>query len=234
VQAMDQVNETLKEAALLGVTVCIAAGDDGSDDQVGDGLAHVDFPSSSPYVLCVGGTSLRMKKGVRNETAWKQGDGLRADGGGSTGGGVSTQFPVPSWQGGVDAQSVNPGHGTGRYVPDVAAVASSATGYFVVVDGQGGVSGGTSASAPLWAALLGRINAALKTRTVGYLTPLLYGKVAGGTSTLGKAVCNDVTSGDNATAAGVGGYHAKPGFDLVTGWGTPDGTALLEQLTKLV
>lgn len=231
-QAIEQVNETLKEAALVGVTVCVASGDDGSDDQVGDGLAHVDFPSSSPYVLCVGGTSLRVKKGVRMESAWKQGDGLRADGGGSTGGGVSAHFAAPAWQSGVDVQSVNPGHGTGRCVPDVAAVASGATGYFVVVDGQAEISGGTSASAPLWAALLARLNAQRK-GTIGYLTPLLYGKTSGGTSTLGAAACNDVTSGDNATAAGVGGYHAKPGYDLVTGWGTPDGQALQAELVKL-
>ncbi len=235
-QAIDQVNESFKEAALLGVTVCVASGDDGSDDQVGDGHAHVDFPAASPYVLAVGGTTLRVTNGQRTESVWKDGDGLRADGGGSTGGGVSDHFPPPTWQS-VDIRSVNPTHQHGRTIPDVAAVASARTGYFVVVDGQAQVSGGTSASAPLWAALVARVNAALqatnKTRVVGYLTPLLYGKAAGSASTLGTVACNDVFAGDNATAA-VGGYQANKGYDAVTGWGTPDGAALLQQLDKLI
>ena len=109
--AINQVNESLKEAALMGVTVCVAAGDDGSDDQVGDGYAHCDFPASSPYVLAVGGTTLhRNAQGaIASEVAWHDGDGLRADGGGSTGGGVSGTFARPDWQNGVSIDSVNPG-----------------------------------------------------------------------------------------------------------------------------
>jgi kumamolisin len=220
--AIRQVNETLKEAALLGVTVCVASGDDGTDDQVGDGHAHVDFPASSPYVLAVGGTSLSQIEGQRREVAWKDGDGLRRDGGGSTGGGVSAVFARPAWQN-VPVVSVNPHARPGRVVPDVAADASANTGYFVVVDGHAGVSGGTSASAPLWAALVARINASGK--HAGYLTPLLYKPLQGG-QTVGAAACNDITACDNATAA-VGGYRAQAGYDAVTGWGTPDGEKLL-------
>jgi kumamolisin len=135
VQAINQVNEALKEAAMLGITVCVAAGDDGSDDQVGDGHAHVDFPSSSPYVLGVGGTIIQSKKNEKVEATWKDGDGLRKDGGGSTGGGVSVIFtPPPVWQT-VTVPSVNPGAQAGRCVPDVAADASVHSGYFMVVDG---------------------------------------------------------------------------------------------------
>ncbi|HWK04123.1 MAG TPA: S53 family peptidase [Puia sp.] len=231
--AIDAISDTLKSAALLGVTICVAAGDDGSDDQVGDGQAHVDFPSSSPYVLAVGGTTLQqLTGGGINETAWKDGDGLRKDNGGSTGGGVSVHFPRPQWQT-VTVASVNPGSIDGRILPDVAADASANTGYWVVVDGQGGASGGTSASAPLWAALIARMNASLGAgKQAGYLTPLLYQQGAGG-NTLGQAGCRDITQGDNSTAA-IGGYTAGPGYDAVTGWGVPVGNALLNALKQVL
>lgn len=225
--ALDSVNDTLKAAALLGVTICVASGDDGSDDQVGDGHAHVDFPSSSPYVLAVGGTTLKKSNsGTVTETAWKDGDGLRQDNGGSGGGGVSTHFPRPDWQN-VSIKSVNPGAINGRVVPDVSADASANTGYWTVVDGQGGVSGGTSAAAPLWASLIARINASLG-KPVGYLSPSLYQNDASGKA-LGASACRDITIGDNNTAS-IGGYKAGPGFDAVTGWGVPIGTALLSGL----
>lgn len=225
--ALDAINDSLKSAALLGVTICVAAGDDGSDDEVGDGHAHVDFPSSSPYVLAVGGTTLkRSATGDITETAWKDGDGLRKDNGGSTGGGVSTYFDRPSWQT-VSVDPVNPGSIEGRIVPDVAADASASTGYWMVVDGQGGASGGTSASAPLWASLIALLNASLG-KPVGYLNPLLYQAGADG-KTLGQSGCRDITDGNNATAS-IGGYSAGPGYDAVTGWGVPIGTALLNGL----
>ena len=129
----------------------------------------------------------------------------------------------------VTIPSVNPGSVDGRVVPDVAADASANTGYWTVVDGQGGASGGTSAAAPLWAALVARINASLGSGgPVGYLTPLLYKQGANG-SALGSAGCRDITSGDNSTAS-IGGYSAGVGYDAVTGWGVPQGTALLNGL----
>ncbi len=231
-QAVQQVNEALHEAALLGMTVCVAAGDDGSSDGITDGHAHVDFPAASPWVLAVGGTTLRLGS-HRSEKAWKDGDGLRADGGGSTGSGVSTRLPRPSWQSGLDIAAVNPGQLAGRIVPDVAAVASAHTGYFTVSDGQAGITGGTSASAPLWAALVARVNAALPSgKQVGYLTPVLYGMAPGGTTPLGSQVCNDIKTGDNITAV-VGGFKSQPGFDAVTGWGSPKGAELLAALSRL-
>lgn len=228
--ALNAINDSLKAAALLGVTICVAAGDDGSDDQVGDGHAHVDFPSSSPYVLAVGGTTLkRSASGDVTETAWKDGDGLRQDNGGSTGGGVSTYFPRPDWQA-VTIASVNPGAIDGRIVPDVAADASANTGYWVVVDGQGGASGGTSASAPLWASLIARLNASLGA-PVGYLNPLLFQQGADG-NPIGASGFRDIVSGDNSTAS-IGGYQAGTGYDAVTGWGVPIGTALLDGLKNV-
>jgi kumamolisin len=229
--ALNAINDSMKAAALLGVTICVAAGDDGSDDQVGDGHVHVDFPASSPYVLAVGGTTLKKSgSGDITETAWKDGDGLRRDNGGSTGGGVSTYFPRPDWQT-VTIASVNPGAIDGRIVPDVAADASANTGYWVVVDGQGGASGGTSASAPLWASLIARMNATLGA-PVGYLNPLLFKQGADGT-TLGASGFRDIVSGNNSTAS-IGGYQAGTGYDAVTGWGVPIGTALLNGLKQVI
>ena len=232
--AVTQVNEALQEAALMGITVCVAAGDDGSSDGITDGHAHVDFPCSSQYVLAVGGTLLRTGA-KRSERAWKDGDGLRADNGGSTGGGVSLRIARPAWQSGLDIAPVNPGQSAGRIVPDVAANASANTGYFVVAGGQQEISGGTSAAAPLWAALVARMNQQLAAggKRVGYLTPLLYGAAAAGAGPLGKVGCNDIHSGDNITAH-VGGFKSTAGFDAVTGWGSPKGKDLLAALTKVL
>ena len=231
--AVDQVNQALQEAALMGITICVAAGDDGSSDGINDGHAHVDFPCSSPYVLAVGGTLLRTGA-KRSERAWTDGDGLRADNGGSTGGGVSARLSRPAWQSGLDIAAVNPGQIAGRIVPDVAANASANTGYFVVAGGQQEISGGTSASAPLWAALVARMNQQLaaSSKRVGYLTPLLYGAAADG-QPLGRTGCNDIHTGDNVTAH-VGGFKSTAGFDAVTGWGSPKGKDLLAALTKLL
>ncbi len=237
------VDDSLHEAALMGITVCVASGDDGSDDQGGDGKAHADFPASSQYVLAVGGTDLRVRGGVVSERVWKDGSGIRPEGG-STGGGVSVLFPRPPFQQGINIRSANPGASVGRVVPDVAAHAQSdglRTGYFFVIDGPNGpvttVNGGTSASAPLWAALLARINALLQKekgpdKRAGYLTPILYSAGEDG-KPIGSTVCKDITDGDNISAHS-GGYRAGPGFDAVTGWGSPIGRKLLAALMKVV
>ena len=228
-QAITQFNETLMEAAHLGITVCIAAGDDGSSDaDMRDGHAHVDFPGSSPYVLSVGGTTIPKKGGTQVDIVWFEGDGLRAKNGGSTGGGVSTVFPRPSWQSGITIKSVNPKAIVGRCVPDLSANADwNASPYLLVVDGGSQPNGGTSAATPLMAALIALINAKLPAGTrVGYLTPVLYGKDKTGTKIVGSMVCTDVVSGNNTTAK-AGGYSAGPGYDAASGWGTPNGTALL-------
>jgi kumamolisin len=101
----------------------------------------------------------------------------------------------------------------------VAGDADPATGYFVRVDGQEFVIGGTSAVAPLWAGLIALINQKLG-HPVGFLNPLLYG------SLVGTGSFQDVTSGSN------GAYTAQPGWDACTGWGTPNGTKLLNTLGK--
>lgn len=230
--AIDQVNDTLKALANAGITACVSSGDDGSDDQVADGLAHVDFPASSPYVLAVGGTSL--DKSTGEEVAWFEGDGLRRDGGGSTGGGVSAYSPRPSWQL-QNVPSANPRGPAGRIVPDVAANAAGSTGYLLVApDPQNPskaapqVAGGTSAAAPLWAALLARLAGAGK--VIGFLPPKLY--QASPTSAgqpVGSVACRDITTGQNASGTAPG-YSASVSFDAVTGWGSPIGDELLARL----
>jgi kumamolisin len=227
-QVIDEVDTMLAEAANLGITVLVAAGDDGSTDGIDDGKVHVDYAASSPYVLGCGGTTLYAKDGVRErEVVW--GNGVRAQGAGhgSTGGGVSEHFPLPDWQRGVDApQSASTGH-VGRCVPDVAAVADVRTGYAQYMDGEWFTDGGTSASAPLWAALIARCNQRLAEdgKRVGYINPVLYGTIGA------TGAFYDVTSGSNATLAGEpDAYTAGPGWDPCTGWGTPNGERLLAQL----
>jgi kumamolisin len=222
------VNERLAAAAMLGITVCVATGDDGSGDQMGDGRAHVSFPASSPFVLSVGGTMLAETPAGVEEQVWYEAPGRRDAGGGATGGGVSTVFGRPAWQD-VRVASVNPGGIDGRVVPDVAALAGSPR-YHVILDGVDSEIAGTSAATPVWAALIARVNALLPGPLQRrFLTPLLYQAAPGG-ATRGARACRDITQGQNASSPPGEGYSAAPGFDAVTGWGTPVGTRLLEVL----
>jgi kumamolisin len=224
--AMITVNEALQEAALAGMTVCVASGDDGSSDAILDGSVHVGFPGSSPYVCCVGGTTAK-KGSPLPDVTWKEGDGLRSDQQGSTGGGVSAVFERPEWQASVTIASRNPGAILGRCLPDLSANADwDAAPYALVVDGQLQPNGGTSAATPLIASLVTLFNEQRAAdNRVGYLTPVLYQPAAGGTEPAGALGCSDVVQGNNVTAA-VGGYSAAPGYDAVTGWGTPIGVKL--------
>ena len=213
-QALQQYNQVFQEAAALGVTVCCAAGDNGSMDGETDGKHYVDFPASSPYVLGCGGTKLLSSgSAIASEIVWNAGPNS------ATGGGVSAAFPLPTYQAGVRVPpSANPGQGPGRGVPDVAGDADPTSGYQVRVDGQNLVFGGTSAVAPLYAGLLARINQKLGAR-VGYLNPLIYSPRAG------SALFHDITTGSN------GAYSAAQGWDACTGWGSPVGSHLLAFLT---
>lgn len=216
-QARTSLDQAMADAAALGVTVTVAAGDNGSSDgQSGTGT-HVDFPASSPHALACGGTSLRGNTTtgvISSETVWNDGAS-----GGATGGGVSDTFGLPSWQAaaGVPAQA---GAAAGRGVPDVAGCADPATGYQVRVDGQSTVIGGTSAVAPLWAGLISRLVQSTG-KPFGLIQPLLYAGVTAGTAAAGF---RDITSGSN------GAYAAGPGWDACTGLGTPEATSLLTTL----
>lgn len=218
-QAMRAMDQAFQAAAALGVTVCCAAGDNGSSDGVTDGLAHVDFPCSSSYALACGGTRLEATgTQIVTEVVWNN-NTAGATGGGATGGGVSDVFALPTWQTNAHVPpSINPGGHVGRGVPDVAGDADPQTGYQVRVDGQDLVFGGTSAVAPLWAGLLALVNQQLG-KPVGYLNPVLYQQLAR------QSVSHDITSGTN------GGYQAAVGWDACTGFGSPNGATLLSALT---
>ncbi len=212
-QARTQMEQVMTEAAALGVTVMVAAGDNGSTDGVSDGRQHVDFPASAPHALACGGTTLEIQNGqIVSESVWNELAGNH----GATGGGVSVAFtPPPSYQSTVNPVNVDT-HEAGRGVPDVCGDADPETGYEVLVDGQAQVIGGTSAVAPLWAGLTALLNEALG-RPVGFLQPLLYAAAT-------KPGFHDITSGENPA------YKAGPGWDACTGLGSPDGTALLQAL----
>lgn len=220
-QAIQAVDQSFQAAAAMGITVCVASGDDGSRDQIDDGLAHVDFPASSDYVLGCGGTTLQGSGSqISSEVVWNDGTN-----GGATGGGISDYIALPSWQQNANVPpSVNPGGHVGRGVPDVAANADPNTGYQVLSDGVQGVVGGTSASAPLWAGLTALINQQLG-KPAGLLNPLIYG------STISGPGFHDITSGSNDITGEIGGYDAEPGWDACTGWGSPNGAALAAALS---
>jgi kumamolisin len=213
-QSLNAFNSAFHDAALLGISVCVAAGDNGSSDGERDRRNHVDFPASSPWVIACGGTRLIGSGGqITSETVWNDGTN-----GGATGGGVSSYFPKPSFQSTVTVAAPSEGSNvTGRGVPDVAGVADPETGYKVLVDGESSVVGGTSAVAPLWAALIALCNQELG-KNLGWFNPTLYGTVAQ------QKVLHDITSGTN------GAFHSTAGWDCCTGLGTPNGMALLNLL----
>jgi kumamolisin len=212
-QAMTQFDQAFQAAASMGVTVCCAAGDNGSADGVGDGKPHVDFPASSPFALGCGGTLLSASaNAITSEVVWNENAQTSA-----TGGGVSGFFALPGYQKSANVPPIAGSKKTGRGVPDVAGDADPNSGYRVRVDGQALVIGGTSAVAPLWAGLVALLNQKLG-KPVGYLHPLLYGSLAG------SGALRDVVSGNN------GSYSARAGWDPCTGWGSPVGSKLLAGL----
>jgi kumamolisin len=220
-QSRTSMDAAFADAAALGVTVCVAAGDNGSsDDPNSTNGVHCDFPASSPHALACGGTKLTGDTStytITSEVVWNE----LANREGAGGGGVSDVFPLPSWQSGAGVPTIAGGTTTGRGVPDVAGNADPVTGYLVVVDGQQQPIGGTSAVAPLWAGLLARLSQATG-KKFGLLQPLIY---AGVTASAAAPGFNDITEGTN------GAYQAGPGWDPCTGLGSPDGTALLTRLS---
>ncbi len=226
-QFQTEFDQMLQSAAHLGVTVCVAAGDNGSadfaaDDPDWDQQAHVDFPASDPFALACGGTRISISSGaLSGEVVWK--DGVN-DG---TGGGVSRAFPLPAYQANAKIPpAANPPGPVMRGVPDVAGDAAPASGYRVLCDGQQFPDpqnqippvGGTSAVAPLWAGLIARLNQGLD-KPSGFLNQLLYNLPQS------AAAFHDVTSGDN------GDYKSGPGWDPCTGLGSPEGSNLLKALS---
>ncbi len=214
-QAIKLVNGAFEQAAAQGITICCASGDEGSADEPDTKIPHVDFPASSPWVLACGGIRVEADPAagaISSEVVWNDLDKKE----GATGGGVSVLFPVPEWQAAADVPP-NAGSGkTGRGVPDVASLADPETPMWVLSpNGQLGGVGGTSASAPMWSALITLLNQ-LSGTPLGFCNPQLYAHL--------KDSLVDITEGNN------GSYKAGPGWDACTGWGRPNGTLLLQAL----
>ncbi len=241
-------NTLFQEAAAQGMTIVSASGDDGSEDCFPTPpTLEVDDPASQPYVTGVGGTTLTANAttgGRLGETVWNDGPSV-----GASGGGVSSFWPMPSYQKNAPGSlHVINGHSTGtacsassgdcREVPDVSADGNPTSGYVIYWNGNNTaipaatpgwqVVGGTSAAAPAWAALIALANASATCAgtSIGFANPALYH--AAGTAY--GSDFNDVTSGNNDMTGAFGLYPAGSGYDMATGLGTPNATALAQAL----
>jgi subtilase family serine protease len=207
-----------QEFAAQGQSFVSASGDDGELNS-----STYFFPGVDPYITEVGGTQLTTTGpgGVwQAETAWPQ-----------SGGGNISGTPIPSWQQlpGV-INSSNRGSITLRNSPDVAAEANFDNP--TVINGSFVTGfGGTSFAAPRWAGFLALVNqqsVANGKGTVGFINPAIY-RIGAGSSY--SSAFHDIVSGSNPPTSGSGsGFNAVPGFDLVTGWGSPLGAGLINQL----
>jgi len=209
------VQTALASLLTRGVSVFVASGDSGAlagpRKQCGS-KPSVAYPASDPSVIAVGGTSLQLNndQSISSETAWRL-----------SGGGKALPFLRPIWQ-------VAPQLGPGKYrqVPDVAFLADQNTGVQVYFRGHRIIAGGTSLGAPAWAGIWSVIeqDAAQSGKSVAAGPRLVY-RVAN--SSAYTSAFHDITSGSN------GVYHAHPGWDRVTGWGTPDAANLASSLLAI-
>ncbi|WP_175858023.1 protease pro-enzyme activation domain-containing protein [Burkholderia anthina] len=199
------VDQILKLAVAQGQTFAVSTGDSGSVAYGCSGTS-VEYPASSPYVVAAGGTSLytNVDGSYASETAWSSG-----------GGGLSVVEPIPSWQSNVSALNGRAYRG----LPDVAFDADPNSGALIIVGGQIQQWGGTSLAAPLFAATWARMLSGSCAMSLGFAAPTLYNFQA-----TTPSIFRDITSGSN------GAYSAGPGWDFVTGWGTPNVSALYSAL----
>lgn len=213
-------NAALKQLAVQGQAVFAATGDQGAYDN-GSSLSVQD-PASEPFVVAVGGTHLNSISGsYSGESVWNGGSASA----GASGGGVSAAWSQPSWQNGV-AMGQNLGSTSMRNVPDVSLNADPDMGYSIVYAGGWAVYGGTSASSPIWAAFLALVNqnrAGKQLAPLGFPNPALYSI---GKGSQYSTDFHDVNDGNNLYYPGV------PGFDDATGWGSPNGQSLFEDLSN--
>jgi len=245
---LTQLNAALQADADHHVTVVAATGDAGAAgepcaliDALSRGISSSFTPrkeasliASDPLVLSVGGTTLDASHTTGawiGETTWGLPYGEPGSGFQASGGGFSHLFGRPSYQNGV------PGIGAMRGVPDVAADANPHTGFPVVTSnavGSYAISGhgGTSASAPTWAGIIALASQYAK-RHVGFVNPAIY-RIA--RSPQYRQAFHDVTAGNANTAefphATITGYRAGPGWDPVTGWGSPNAAVLVPLLAR--
>jgi subtilase family serine protease len=206
-----------QEMAAQGQSFLNASGD--NDAYTGP----IDFPGDSPYITQVGGTTLTTSgPGGRwvSETVWNWGNGTGSSGG------VSTSYTIPSWQAGIN-MTANLGSTTMRNTPDVALTADN---IYVRADAKDNTVGGTSCAAPLWAAFVALCNqqaASHGAPAVGFLNPLIYATATGPNY---ASSFHDITTGNNQWSGSGSRFPAAPGYDLCTGWGTPQGQSLIYAL----
>ncbi len=221
VQFIHAENAIFQQMAAQGQTIYAAAGDSGAFDDYphnGSETLVVDDPASQPYVVGVGGTSLTVNANTgayQMESVWN--NGLAK---GAGGGGVSSVWPIPSWQKNVSGVYSM----TNRNVPDVSLDADPNTGYSVYFEGEWQIYGGTSCAAPLWAAFTACVNQSREAASkpaLGFANPILYALASGISYT---ANFHDVTTGNNLF------YNAGPGYDNASGWGSFNGTNLYASL----
>jgi kumamolisin len=238
-QHVQAINHVLQDACIRGITICCASGDDGSratGQDHSNGVANVTFPASSPYALACGGTALScLGDRIKGEVVWNNSlHGTRL----ASGGGVSGWFATPRYQGRANVprfdesspkktwlsrEMADRGDFRGRGVPDVAASADFDSGYKIVVGGMVYHGFGTSAAAPLWAALIARLNEGLGRRLGWVNRDLYHPKVMDS--------LHPVTHGDNDVCDGeILYYRARRRWCGCTGLGTPDGVRLLRAL----
>ena len=207
-----EMEKVFARAVAQGVNILVASGDSGSDS-CQDGSTVADWPAANDNVVAVGGTTLLSRgRGDYTEQAWN-----------GSGGGISKLWSKPTWQKGLPAKYAK------RSYPDVSFNADPLSGQAVYTHQNGTpgwlVIGGTSMAAPQWAgilALVGSARKAVKAPTLGYLNNIIYALPASTRSTL----FTDITSGSN------GAYSAGPGWDAVTGWGSPQAESLVTALSK--
>jgi subtilase family serine protease len=233
-------NTLFEEAAAEGMSIFSASGDDGSEDCFPESPnPQVDDPASQPFVTGVGGTRINSLGPRPSESVWNDGPAV-----GAGGGGISSFWKMPLYQTaapsflhviGPNSSGATCGASSGkcREVPDVSADADPATGYMIYWNGAGGAPGqqgwqavgGTSGAAPTWAALIALANASSACRgtSIGFANPALYSAAAGAYTN----DFNDVGTGDNdMTGTNSGQFAAGAGYDMATGLGTPNGSAL--------
>ncbi len=219
----DPASEQLfQQMASQGQSFFSASGDADAFD------GQIPFPDDSPNVTIVGGTMLTTGAplGPRlEETVWNQGGGI------GTGGGVSTYYPIPSWQQGINTFLTNGGSTVARNIPDVALTAENI--WIRTGNGSTETIGGTSCAAPLWAGFMALVNQqalAAGKPLAGFINPAIY--EIGNDSFFNFQPFNDITMGNNTWTSSPNAFFAIPGYDLCTGFGTPNGTNLINALVN--
>ena len=210
-------DQIFQQMAAQGQSFFSASG----DDDAFTGL--IPFPGDTPYITQVGGTTLNTTGpggAWVSETVWNWGNGI------GSGGGISTQYSIPTWQATVNMQA---GHGSTiqRNIPDIALTADNV---YVRANGGDNNVGGTSCAAPLWAGFTALVNQqaiASGGPPVGFINPAVYTL---GQSTNYSNCFHDITTGNNESSSSPTNFVAVAGYDLCTGWGTPTGTNLIYAL----